>query len=169
MSMPREGCSGSQRGERNAGMESEKGIRETLGKLLAECRLAVLATQRAGQPYASLVAFAVTDDLRCLYFATPRSTRKFANLAADGRIALLISNDSDQMDDFHRAMAVTVVGAGSEIDGEEKSRALDLYLGKHPYLEEFVGAPTCALVEMRVRSFFLVSNFQNVVELHLEL
>ncbi len=149
-------------------MESEKGLRKTLSRLLDHCRLAVLATHRDGQPYASLVAFAVTDDLRYLYFATPRSTRKFTNLAVDGRIALLISDDANQVEDFHRAMAVTAVGVGREVEGEEKERALELYLGKHPYLEDFVRAPTCALVELRARSFFLVRHFQNVMELHLE-
>lgn len=149
-------------------MESEQAIRETLGRLFDECRLAVLSTHRDGQPYASLVAFAATGDLRRIYFATPRSTRKFGNLSADGRIALLISNDANQVEDFHRAMAVTVVGAGREVDGEDKARALGLYLNKHPYLEDFVQAPTCALVELQARSFFLVRHFQHVMELHLE-
>jgi hypothetical protein len=32
---------------------------------------ALLSTHNGGQPYASLVAFALSDDLGSLYFATP--------------------------------------------------------------------------------------------------
>jgi nitroimidazol reductase NimA-like FMN-containing flavoprotein (pyridoxamine 5'-phosphate oxidase superfamily) len=54
--------------------------------------LAVLATHNKGQPYGSLVAFAATHDLDYLIFSTTRSTRKFANLSADPRVAMVIDN-----------------------------------------------------------------------------
>jgi len=55
-------------------------LKRNLRKLLRSQLLAVLSTQNQGQPYASLVAFASSDDLKSLYFATSRSTRKYANL-----------------------------------------------------------------------------------------
>jgi nitroimidazol reductase NimA-like FMN-containing flavoprotein (pyridoxamine 5'-phosphate oxidase superfamily) len=149
-------------------MESKEGIRETVRQLLNDQRLAVVSTTSGGQPYANLVAFAAADDLRRLYFATPRSTRKFANLLADERMAVLISSSSNRAADFHEAMAVTAVGTGREISGEEKASALDRYLAKHPYLDAFAHAPTCALIGFTPRTYILVRNFQNVMELHLE-
>ncbi len=59
-------------------------------ELLVSQRLAVLSTQDHGQPYINLIAFAATDDLKYLYFATNRATRKYANLMADSRASLLI-------------------------------------------------------------------------------
>lgn len=41
------------------------------------------------------------------------------------------------------------------------------YLGKHPYLEEFVAAPTTSFYRIRLKSYNLVSRFQKVEELFL--
>jgi len=134
--------------------------------LLNSQPLAVLATQNQGQPYASLVAFATSDDLKSLYFATTRSTRKYANLSSDSRVAMLVDNRSNQASDFRWAMAATATGTAKEIDPLKRTNALDLYLARHPHLRDFVQAPTCAFCEVRVQTFFVVTRFQNVVEVH---
>ncbi|MCU0601051.1 MAG: pyridoxamine 5'-phosphate oxidase family protein [Desulfobacterales bacterium] len=149
-------------------MEDPEGIRRVLRGLLSTQRLAVLSTHAGGQPYASLVAFACSEDLRFLHFVTPRTTRKFGNLQNDGRMALLVTSSANQEVDFHEAMAVTVVGSAGEISGPEKEAALERYLGKHPYLEAFARSPTCAFVQVHARTYILVKNFQHVMELHLE-
>jgi nitroimidazol reductase NimA-like FMN-containing flavoprotein (pyridoxamine 5'-phosphate oxidase superfamily) len=136
-------------------------------ELLESQNLGVLATQRSGQPYASLVAFYATADLRHIFFATPKSTRKFENLSADSRVAILIENSTNQTADFHRASSLTVIGHAGEVADSERPAILERYLKKHPHLEEFVRSPTCALVDVAVKSYILVQNFQNVTELHL--
>jgi nitroimidazol reductase NimA-like FMN-containing flavoprotein (pyridoxamine 5'-phosphate oxidase superfamily) len=149
-------------------MEDKESIRQVLRELLSIQKLAVLSTHHSGQPYASLVAFACSDDLRYLYFVTPRTTRKFGNLTNDCRMALLVTSSANQEVDFHEAMAATVVGSAGEISGPEKEVALNRYLEKHPYLEEFARSPTCAFVQVHARTYILVKNFQHVMELHLE-
>ena len=138
-----------------------------LKKLLQSQPLAVLATQGQGQPYASLVAFVPSDDLKSLYFATTRSTRKYANLAADSRVALLVDNRSNKASDFRWAMAATATGSATEVNPGERASALDLYLARHPHLKDFVHSPTCAFCEIRVQTFIVVTRFQKVVEVHI--
>jgi nitroimidazol reductase NimA-like FMN-containing flavoprotein (pyridoxamine 5'-phosphate oxidase superfamily) len=148
--------------------ERQSTTENLLRSLLSTQRLAVVATHSAaGHPYANLVAFAASDDLRHIFFATPRSTRKFENLAADCRVALLVDSRGNREADFHEAAAVTVVGSAGELSGAEKEQALELYLARHPYLEEFVRSPTCALFKIHVRRYVLVRNFQNVMELEM--
>jgi nitroimidazol reductase NimA-like FMN-containing flavoprotein (pyridoxamine 5'-phosphate oxidase superfamily) len=142
-------------------------VKRDLRGLLRSQPLAVLATQNQGQPYASLVAFSSSNDLKSLYFATTRSTRKYANLSVDPRVAMLVDNRSNQTSDFRWAMAATVTGKAKEVEQEERASALDLYLAKHPHLRDFVQAPTCAFCEIRVQTFFVVTRFQNVVEVHI--
>lgn len=141
-------------------------VKRDLKKLLQSQPLAVLATQNRGQPYASLIAFASSGDLKRLYFATTRSTRKYANLSGDSRVAVLVDNRSNKASDFRWAMAATATGSAEEVDPAEKGSVLDLYLAKHPHLKEFVHSPTCALCEIRVQTFFVVTRFQSVVEVH---
>jgi nitroimidazol reductase NimA-like FMN-containing flavoprotein (pyridoxamine 5'-phosphate oxidase superfamily) len=143
-----------------------KNVKRDLRKLLNSQPLAVLSTQKQGQPYASLVAFASSNDLKFLYFATTRSTRKYANLRGDSRVALLVDNRSNKASDFRWAMAATATGTAAEVIPGARQNALDLYLAKHPYLKDFVRSPTCALCEIKVQIYFVVTRFQNVVEVH---
>ena len=149
-------------------MESDGRRRERLKALLESQRLAVLATHREGQPYGSLVSFVATEDMKQVLFATTRSTRKYENLTADARVALLIDNRSNQDSDIHEATAVTATGRAEEIEGADKERFLRLYLERHPYLRDFVDSPTCALLRVRVETYYLVNRFQEVTELHAE-
>ncbi|MFB0505565.1 MAG: pyridoxamine 5'-phosphate oxidase family protein [Thermodesulfobacteriota bacterium] len=148
-------------------MESASQLRKTLKDLFRSQRLGVLATYGRRQPYSSLVAFAATNDLKYLVFATTRATRKYANLSMESQVALLVDNRSNQDTDFHRAIAVTALGKAEEVKESERDRFLTLYLAKHPYLEEFVNAPTCALLKVSVDRYYMVKRFQNVMELHM--
>ena len=148
-------------------METKDRFRERLVELFNSQKLAALSTHKDGQPYARLVDFYAADDARHLFFVTPKTTRKFANLNADSRVAVMINNSTNTDSDFHEAISVTAVGKANERTGTDKEIVLSRYLAKHPYLEDFAKSPTCALVQIKVKSYFLVKNFQNVMELHL--
>lgn len=143
-------------------------LTEQLHDLFFAQPLAVLSTQDKGQPYCNLVAFAVTDDMKDLIFATARATRKYANLTHDRRVSMLIDNRTNQVEDFHNAMAVTATGKAFEVSEDEKVTYLKLYLNKHPHLEEFVISPDCALLRIQVDKYYIVKRFQNVMVLQFE-
>ena len=147
-------------------MEAREPIETILGALLASQQFAVLATQDKGQPYVSLMAFAHTEDLRSLVFATDRGTRKFANLLSNARVAVMIDNRSNQGSDTATATAVTVLGQALELSGEERERHQDAYLRKYPHLSEFVSSEKCALIRIAVESYYVVSGLYDVRELH---
>ena len=149
-------------------METDEKFRERLAELFTSQNLAALSTHNAGQPYASLVAFYASVDFKHIYFATPKTTRKYANLTADNRVAVMVNSSINEASDFHKAISVTAIGRAQEIVGADKETILCQYLAKHPHLDDFVRSPTCALVRVTVDSYFLVRNFQNVMELHLE-
>jgi len=150
-------------------MSSPEAIESTVRKLLASQRLAVLATcEDEGHPYANLMAFAATEDIKTLLFVTGRATRKYENLCAESGVALLIDNRSHAASDVHEAAAATVLGDAEEVSGEERDRLLRIYLAKHPHLEDFASSPSCALFRVRVRSYYLVRRFQQVTELHVQ-
>lgn len=149
-------------------MKDLDSVKEDLKRLFESQRLAVLATQNEGQPYTSLVAFAASEDLKQLFFATTRTTRKYANLTADSRVAMLMDNRSNEVIDFRWAMAVTATGKAVEIDGHQREEASKRYLAKHPHLEEFVSSPSCALLKIVVDRYYVASRFQKVIEIHVK-
>lgn len=146
---------------------TEEVIRKQITDLLGSQLLAALSTQRQGQPYSSLIAFAHTDNLATLIFATPRPTRKFTNLVSEPRVSLLVDSRSNNEEDFHAASAVTILGEVSEIAGSREEEYKSLYLTRHPYLENFINSPTTALLKIEVKHYILVNRFQHVMELHL--
>ena len=148
-------------------MEAQIDLKKKLKELFDKQRIGVLSTQKRNRPYASLVAFAVTDDIKSFVFATPRTTRKYSNIIASSRAALLIDNRSNRMSDFRRAMAVTAVGTVRELQKSGKNRLIHLYKEKHSHLKDFIKSPTCAVLCLEAETLHIVDRFQHVVELHL--
>ena len=149
-------------------LKEELELEEVIRELFSSQRLAVLGTQRGGQPYANLVAFVASNDLKSIFFATARATRKYANIEADSRVTVLIDNRSNQEADFSKAAAVTATGRAQEVRDSERELATANYLAKHPMLEEFVRSPSCTLLQVKVGTYYLVRRFQNVIELHVK-
>lgn len=129
--------------------------------------LAVLSTQKEGHPYASLVAFATTPDMQKILFLTPSFTRKFDNLTASPRVAVLINNSRNRTDDFYSAVAVTALGSAEPLRGEGRGKYLDMFLKRHPHLTEFASAPTTELIGVTVDKYIKVSRFQDVTEIRM--
>ena len=145
-------------------MEEMETLRARLDAMLQSQHLAVLSTTGAGgAPYSNLVSFAALGTGRLL-FATTRATRKYANLTADARVALLVDSRRNEEADFHEALAATALGTAVELTGEEREKGIAAYIVKFPFLEEFARSPSCALFRVTVERYIVVTKFQNVIE-----
>lgn len=147
-------------------MEHAAEPRSLLEELLHRQTLGVLATQSEGQPYGSLVFFASARDGREILFATYRSTRKYANLVSNPRVAMLIDSRANRDSDILQATAVTATGNVVEPPPEDRERYRRIYLSKLPHLADFVGNDDCALLRLDVRTYTLVNRFQEVTSMH---
>jgi nitroimidazol reductase NimA-like FMN-containing flavoprotein (pyridoxamine 5'-phosphate oxidase superfamily) len=148
----------------------ENNRKQTLEQILAlfaSQDLAVLSTQKNNQPYSSLVAFAASSDLAHLYFLTPTTTRKYEHLTANPPVSILVNDSRNQADDIYRAVSVTGTGVAAVVDKAKDKEALELFLKKHPHLKEFASAPTTAFIRIAIHRYYMVSRFQNVVELEI--
>lgn len=149
-------------------LERDDDLANRIREILETQNFAVLSTtDDEKRPYASLVAFQNHADLKKLVFATSRHTRKFANLRSNPRAALLVDTRKNEQADFADAAAVTIVGKVSEVTGSKRDEAVNGYLLKHPNLLKFITSPDCAVLEVRVRVYFLVERFQEVRELRI--
>ena len=98
-------------------------------------RFAVLATDNEGHPYTSLIAFAVTPDLKQVVFATPKATRKYRNIVKGKHVALLLDNRAREKKDVMSAEAITIVGLACPLrKGARRDEMAALFLEKHPDL-----------------------------------
>lgn len=129
--------------------------RKQLINLFESQKLAVLATQSEGQPHNCLVAFAYTNDLHYLLFATRRDTRKFHDITVNPPVAMLIDNRSNGEADFQKAVAVTAKGPAIELGGRERDSSASLYLKRHPYLSNFIEDKNVALLKIEVEEYLM--------------
>ena len=140
-------------------------LSERIRRLVRGQPYAVLSTQGEGQPYASLVAFAMTDDFRAAVFATPMATRKYRLLTGCDRVALLIDNRCTHPNRMMEVEAVTATGRAIRVaQGEDFDRWSRMLLEKHPHLRTFVSSPSVALFRIEIVRFFHVERFQEVRE-----
>jgi len=139
-----------------------------IGSLLASQKFCVLSTQEPDHPYLNLVAFAETNDLRTMLFATTRVSRKFGNLSFNSGVALLVDNRANDAADIREATAVTIIGKAQEIFASDRQEFDRVYLAKQPHMKEFLCSPSTALIKVDVESYILVNRFQNVTILNLK-
>jgi nitroimidazol reductase NimA-like FMN-containing flavoprotein (pyridoxamine 5'-phosphate oxidase superfamily) len=128
---------------------------------------AVLATDSEGQPYTSLIAYALTPDMKKVVFATPRATRKFKNILKNRLVSLLIDTRSNTERDYMDAESVTILGnAYSLRRGKKLSDLAEILKKKHPELIEFIDSPETAIVCIEISQCIHVTRFQSVSEWH---
>ncbi|MGD8627165.1 MAG: pyridoxamine 5'-phosphate oxidase family protein [Anaerolineae bacterium] len=143
--------------------EEEAKLVDGIRDLVGSQPFAVLCTQGGGQPYGSVVAFAVTRDLRSFMFATPRATRKYRLLSDCERVALVIDNRGQYPDDMMKVEAITVTGQARQVPpGPQFDAWGSLLTARHPYLRTFIKAPSTALFRVDVVRILHVTRFQEV-------
>ena len=135
-----------------------------LRHLLETQKYAVLATDNHGQPYTSLMAYAITVDLRAFILMTERGRLKYENLVSNPRVAIMIDNRQNLGRDLKETLAVTAQGVGEEIRYDARDAARAFCLARHPALQSFADSPSCAFIRIQVTSYVIVRQFQDVIE-----
>lgn len=102
-------------------------------QLLDQNRLMAIATVRPdGWPQATMVGYANEDIL--LYFVISRASQKFANIARDNRVSIVVGRD------FHDPETIAALSIGARADEvrdpKQRTRAIDLLLQRHPGLQK---------------------------------
>lgn len=150
-------------GEAEAQKRDDPSLPDRIRRLAGTQPFAVLCTQGDEQPYGSLIAFAVTDDLSAALFSTPVATRKYRLLSQCDRVALLIDSRAEHPDNMMEVEALTATGRAVEVPrGEEFDRLAPILIGRHPQLADFVNSPSCALFRIEIVRYFHVMRFQQV-------
>lgn len=143
-------------------------LRKKIAGLLDGQKLGILATLGSSYPYQNIVAFAVARDLKSIMFATRRATSKYRNLKRRKRVAIFFDDRVNRAKDFQEATGVTALGVAGEARGEARARPALLLRRRHPFLKEFLAAPDCAVFVIRVRTYIVVLNFQETIEVRVD-
>ncbi|WP_309660921.1 pyridoxamine 5'-phosphate oxidase family protein [Sphingomonas sp.] len=99
--------------------------------ILDKYRLMAVATLRPdGWPQATMVSYA--NEGLLLYFVVSRASQKYANIVRDSRVSIVVGRD---FEDPAQIKALSIAANASEVrDPEQRERAIDLVLQRHPAL-----------------------------------
>ena len=124
---------------------------------------AVLCTQGDGQPYGSVVAYAVSDNCRSIIFSTAVDTHKYRLLCACDRVALVIDDRPAMPEQIMDGEAITATGSALQVSpGARFDRLAALLANRHPKLARFVSDPSSALFRIDIDQYVYVTRFQEV-------
>jgi hypothetical protein len=124
---------------------------------------AVLATDMDGQPYTSLVAYALIPEMKGIIFTTPKSTRKYKNILKNRRVSLLINTRSNTRKDYMNAESLTILGNAIPLrKSKHWLKYADIFLKKHPKLKEILHSSETALILVEIVRCIHVTRFQSV-------
>ena len=124
---------------------------------------AVLATVLDGQPYTSMIAYALTLDKKGIIFSTPKETQKYRNILNNSRVSLLIDTRSNTSRDYMSAESLTILGNAIPLRrGRKWSELARLLVRKHPALNRIMRSTETKLILVRISRCIHVTRFQTV-------
>ena len=126
---------------------------------------AVLATESDGQPYTSMIAFALSPDKKGIVFITPQKTRKYKNILKNNHVSLLIDTRSNTEKDYMGAESLTILGNAFPVrKGGKWLELTKVLIRKHPKLNEIIHSAETKLILVKITRCIHVSRFQTVSE-----
>ena len=126
---------------------------------------AVLATESDGQPYTSMIAFALSSDKKGIVFITPQRTRKYKNILKNNHVSLLIDTRSNTEKDYMSAESLTILGNAFPVrKGGKWSELTKVLIRKHPKLNEIIHSAETKLIFVKINQCIHVTRFQTVSE-----
>ncbi|MDP3462078.1 MAG: pyridoxamine 5'-phosphate oxidase family protein [Bacteroidales bacterium] len=143
-------------------MKNSISISEYIQNVLQTSKLAVLATEGEGQPYASLIVITPVSDFKQMIFATYRNTRKFENLLNNGRVAVLIQGEESDMSFKQSDYALTAFGHAQQVCKADYEEALQKHLKRHPDQANYMLNADLALMLITIEKFQVVRGFDDV-------
>lgn len=141
---------------------NDDSMRNRMQRLLRERRWAALATSdAAGTPMASMVGYVMGNDNRVIYLHLSRLAAHTGNLLANGKAALVISENDAEHGDPQELARVTLQGHVSVVarDSDEYRCARDRYLERLPASERLFEFPDFILFRLDVEQARFVGGF----------
>jgi len=96
------------------------------------------------------VAYTFSEDLRYIFFATSKHTRKYDNIMKHHYVSILIDSRTNDFNDFEDAVALTVMG---EMVNTTPLEHEGLFLNRFPHLKNFIEDPDTTIITLKIDKY----------------
>ena len=106
------------------------------------------------------MAFAPSEGLGNIYFATRQDSTKYLNLLNNPCVSIFFDDRKNLSSDIKNAMTVSAEAEAKDVK-EEKEKLKKLLADRHPELKGFLNEPNCDLFRLEIKKYYYVDNFDN--------
>ena len=139
-----------------------------LKRILTSQQFAVLATIHEKEPYASLVRFTFSNDLKKIYFLTKKKSQKYLNVIKNPDVSLLIDNRTSNPGDLNQLVSLAVFGKAQVSDEKERGNITKKIMSLYPGIEEYIRTEDIAVVRVDVETYKYARKFGEIYEWNLK-
>lgn len=148
-------------------MEKDKDMERLTAELLGGQLFGILSTRGTERPHSVIVSFVSANHLKEIIFVTPRQTRKYEDILADGHVSLFVDNRTNTITDLQTLVGVEARGIAAPVEPDGAGVYRQLYLAKYPDMKDFIDSPSSVLMKITVARYEMIRHFQNVTFLEL--
>jgi heme iron utilization protein len=106
------------------------------------------------------VAFAPSEGLGNIYFATRQDSTKYLNLLNNPCVSIFFDDRKNLSSDINNATTVSAEAKAKNLK-KNKKKFKKLLLDRHPELSSFLNEPNCDLFRLEIKKYYYVDNFDN--------
>ena len=126
---------------------------EEIKHLLVTQVQCVLATVDETQPCLHLMAYGVSENLKKVYLASYKDTRKVKNMLAQTNVSLLWDNRTGNTEDHVAGLALNATGCAHQLEGDACQRVEQLLLNRNSTLETLLFSDNVAVFAVDVSGY----------------
>jgi nitroimidazol reductase NimA-like FMN-containing flavoprotein (pyridoxamine 5'-phosphate oxidase superfamily) len=132
---------------------------EVMKTFLKERDMAVLATAGESGPHTSLMAYLTDDAAENVYLVTLKNTHKYANMAANPAVSLLVDDRLEAGPGRKdQVKALTVFGRRAPLDAAQRSALLGRFRAERPQAAGLAAQADAEVVRIQVRAFLFLED-----------
>jgi len=135
---------------------------DQIEKILQDNSLCVLCTEGGDKPHCSLMTYVLSEDLRILWMAATKESRKCRNLFDNPQVSVLVDNRQNLSTTAETLVtSVTFDGVYHPVEQGELEKIRSLISTTHPELQEIIKSPSCVLFGVKLKSYLLLNGPTN--------
>jgi nitroimidazol reductase NimA-like FMN-containing flavoprotein (pyridoxamine 5'-phosphate oxidase superfamily) len=135
-----------------------------VSNLLSQQKQCVLATMDETFPCQHLMAYAFSEDLFTIHFATYSNTRKFQNMQKNPNVSMMWDNRKGSIQDHVDGYSLTATGSAELLKGQLQEDARKSLYSRNSTLCNLLSSSNCRLISVSLEEYTLTKGYNHIFQ-----
>lgn len=133
-----------------------------IADLLEQQAQCILATIDETGPCQHVMAYAYSEDLFTIYFATYMDTRKFRNMLSNPKVSIMWDNRKGAIQDHVDEYSLNAIGIAELLEGQAQDKPRAAILSRNSTLEKLLSQENCRFFSVVLDEYTLTRGYDHV-------